>query len=508
MTVPVAVNTTTVPSNTTVGQTYPATTLEATGGTAPYSWAVSSGTLPPGLSLSPSGVLSGTTASAGTFDFTLQATDDTYPGATATQSYSVTVDPQPPGAYSPLTPVRICDTRAGNPSDLSGDAAQCNGVANAGETLSAGGTKTISVAGEFGVPADATAVVLNVTVVNPQTQGHLTVFPAGSSPPLASNINYGAGQTVPNLVEVGTGTNGDVSFNTLSQTDLAVDLEGYVAASAAGGSGAGLYTPLASPVRICDTRPGNPSGLSAPDNQCNGVDKAGETLGAGGTLGVQVGGDNGIPADASAVVLNVTSVNAQDPGHLTVYPQGAPLPVASNVNYQSGTNTANRVIVPLSASGGISVTSSAASDVLVDVSGYYSALDGSGTEFTSEGAPVRICDTRAGNPSDLSGAEDQCLGKTLGAGSTLTINVAGLAGVPSSGAKAVVVNLTGVGPSAQTHLTVFPTLPIPTTSDLNLVPGVTRANLVVATLSSTGTISIYNNSGSTDVLVDLLGWYS
>ena len=155
--------------------------------------------------------------------------------------------------------------------------------------------------------------------------------------------------------------------------------------------------------------------------------------------------------------------------------------------------------------GEISIFSSAPADVVVDVSGYYSASGGSGTEFTAEAAPVRICDTRTGNPSGLSGPSDQCGGNAIGTGRTLTVNVAGLAGVPSN-AKAVVVNLTGVAPTAASFLRVFPNnLPSPLVSDLNEAPGQIKANLVVATLSSTGTISNFNHSGSVDVVVDVLG---
>lgn len=122
---------------------------------------------------------------------------------------------------------------------------------------------------------------------------------------------------------------------------------------------------------------------------------------------------------------------------------------------------------------------------------------------------VRICDTRAGNPSGLRGLDAQCNGSPLGPSGTLSIQVAGLAGVPESGVRAVVVNLTGVSPSVPTFLTILPnTLPSPLVSDLDEVPGDVRANLVVATLSSTGTITIYNLAGNTDVVVDVLGWYS
>jgi hypothetical protein len=86
--------------------------------------------------------------------------------------------------------------------------------------------------------------------------------------------------------------------------------------------------------------------------------------------------------------------------------------------------------------------------------------------------------------------------------------VSGLAGVPS-GAKAVVINLTGVLPIAPTFLTVFPNSPpSPLVSDLDQVPGDVGANLAVATLSPRGTIEILNDTGSIDVVVDVLGWFS
>ena len=144
---------------------------------------------------------------------------------------------------------------------------------------------------------------------------------------------------------------------------------------------------------------------------------------------------------------------------------------------------------------------------MVDVSGYYSAAGGTGSQFSAEPAPVRICDTRAGNPSGLSGGANQCDNMTLTAAKTNTISVTGLAGVPSD-AKAVVVNLTAVAPTQGSFLTVFPGPTKPLVSDLNPAAGDVKGNLTVATLSPSGTISIYNNTGSVNVVVDVLGWYS
>ncbi len=90
----------------------------------------------------------------------------------------------------------------------------------------------------------------------------------------------------------------------------------------------------------------------------------------------------------------------------------------------------------------------------------------------------------------------------------MTVTVAGNGGVPASGAKAVVVNVTVVNPTAASALTVWPDgTTRPLASDLNFVPGQTVPNLVVVKLSATGQIDIFNGVGSTQVIVDVVGWY-
>jgi len=407
------------------------------------------------------------------------------------------------GDYTPLSPTRICDTRANNPSSLTGTAGQCSSANGADNAIAAGGTETIHVAGSFNVTADATAVVLNVTSVASNAPGFFTVFPAGAPLPNASNLNYVSGEVVPNLIEVGLGTGGEVSIYSSAQSDAVVDVEGFVHPPA-GDAPSGLYNPLPSPVRICDTRAGDPSGLTGANAQC-----LGERISGGGAIAVQVAGINGVPNTASAVVLNVTDVNPTAAGFLTVFPEGGAQPTASNLNFGAGQVTANRVIVPLSAGtspGQISIFSSTDTDVVVDISGYYSSAGGSGSTFTTEPAPARICDTRAG-VATLATGPNQCDAKSIGPGGALTIQVAGIAGVPSD-ATAVVVNLTAVAPSGATYLTVYPGPTRSFASDLNPATGEVRANLTLATLNANGSIDVYNNTGSVNVVVDVLGWYS
>ena len=89
----------------------------------------------------------------------------------------------------------------------------------------AGSVRELVVAGQAGVPLDATAVVLNVTVDRPDGSGFVTVFPCGGSLPLASNVNFVAGQTVANSVTVAVGLAGKVCVYTLTTTHIVVDVD-------------------------------------------------------------------------------------------------------------------------------------------------------------------------------------------------------------------------------------------------------------------------------------------
>jgi len=87
--VPPSITTSSLPDGT-VGAAYNAG-LSATGGTAPYSWGLASGSLPTGLSLNSSGSISGTPTSTGPFPFTIRVRDSSNPQQTATRSFTISV---------------------------------------------------------------------------------------------------------------------------------------------------------------------------------------------------------------------------------------------------------------------------------------------------------------------------------------------------------------------------------------------------------------------------------
>ncbi len=418
---------------------------------------------------------------AGRVDVTVGTAGGTS-GTSVADLFIYTVGGVDPTGYTPVAPVRICDTRSGNPSGLSGTAAQCNG-----KTLGAGAPLAVSVAGLPGIPpSGVTAVMLNVTATNPTSSGYLTVYPAGQVAPLASNLNFTSGETVANSVEVGLSAGGQVAVvSNALHVDVVIDVEGYV--SVAPAAGVGLYQGL-TPGRICDTRAGS-------GTQCTG-----HPMAANSTMTVRVAGLAGVPAGAVAAVLNVTATNTTQAGYLTVFPSGVP-PTASNLNWAAGSTVANLVVSELNSNGAITLYNhSGSTDVVIDVMGYYTPAGGVGGEFSALPTPTRICDTRAGSGT-------QCTGHPMAANSTMTVQVTGLAGVPA-GATAVVINVTATNTTSAGYLTVFPSGTPPLASNLNWGAGMTVPNLVVATLNSSGGVTVYNYAGSTDVVIDVLGYYS
>ncbi len=373
----------------------------------------------------------------------------------------------PPAAYTAVTPVRLLDTR------------------NGGGPLGPAASRNLTVAGVTpGAPSGASAVVLNVTVTNTTAASYLTVYPMGSTQPLASNLNWVTGETIPNLVSVQVGSGGAITiFNAVGSTDVVVDLEGYFAAPSGTAGGEVALTP----ARITDTR------------AASGFPNAGGTLAAGANITVQVTGAGGVPmSGVSAAILNVTVTNTSAASFLTIWPTTASRPTASNLNWTAGVTIPNRVIVPVSSLGRVSIYNAAGSaDVVVDISGYFTDSTASGKFFTSV-SPQRIADTRSalGCPA------------TLPAAGTCTLSLTGIPGLPST-ASAVILNVTVTNTTAPSFLTAYPsTASLPNASDLNWKAGQTIPNLVVATLGSSGAIGFYNAVGSVDVVVDIAGWFS
>ncbi|MGW1176219.1 hypothetical protein ACWD4P_21200 [Kitasatospora sp. NPDC002543] len=366
--------------------------------------------------------------------------------------------------FVPIDPARFLDTR--------------DGTGAPAQKVGPGGVVGLQVAGVKGVPATGvTAVVMNVTAVNPTGSGHVTVYPDGRPLPDVSNLNYEAGKIVPNLVTVPV-VNGKVDLrNSAGEVDLIADVTGYYTDGDTGSA----FSPI-TPARFLDTR----DGTGAPAQR----------VGPGGVVGLQVAGVKGVPATGvTAVVMNVTAVNPTGSGHVTVYPDGRPLPDVSNLNYAAGQIVANLVTVPV-VNGKVDLRNSAGEvDLIADVTGYYG---GSGSAF-SPTTPVRLLDTRGGVGARAG---------TVGGGGIVSVPVTALEGVPATGVTAVVLNVTVTEPTADSHLIVHPHgTARPAVSNINFTAGQTRANMVVVPVVD-GRVTFFNNWGDTHVIADLNGYFA
>ncbi|MET9438128.1 hypothetical protein [Streptomyces sp. NPDC006551] len=401
-------------------------------------------------------------APAGTWSLSVLAYDKEYPRG----SFTVTPPTTGPGTYKPITPTRLMDTRSGL------------GVPKG--KVGPGGTVTLQVTGKAGIPAaGVTAVVLNVTATGPTSGSFVSVYPDGTTRTSASNLNFTAGQTIPNLVVVPV-VNGKVSFyNRAGSVDLLADVAGYYTTDGTGST----YEPI-TPTRLMDTR----SGL--------GVPKA--KVGAAGTVTLQVTGKAGIPtAGVTAVVLNVTATGPTAGSFVSVYPDGTTRTSASNLNFTAGKTIPNLVVVPV-VNGRVSFYNHAGTvDLLADVAGYYTT-DGTGSTYEPI-TPSRLMDTRSGLGVPKA---------KVGPGGIVTLQVAGKPGIPATGVTAVVLNVTATGPTAASFVSVYPDGTTRTSaSNLNFVAGETIPNLVVVPVVN-GKVSFYNRAGTVDLLADVAGYYT
>jgi hypothetical protein len=251
----------------------------------------------------------------------------------------------PPGAaYAPVPPRRVLDTRDATLGEVSAPV---------------GRRRTVSqrVAGVGGVPADARAVAVNVTAVEPTAPGFLTLWPSGRSRPQASTVNFPAGALVGNFVlaEVGADGRADL-YNHDGDTHVVFDVVGYLPAGSP-------YAPM-TPARVLDTRNTSQGEVSSPVRRRQ-------------TVSQRVAGVAGVPVDAAAVVLNVTAVAPTHDTYLTVWPAGRDRPVVSSLNTAAGQVVGNLVIAEVGSNGRVDLYNhNGEVDVVFDVVGYVPARPG------------------------------------------------------------------------------------------------------------------------------------
>src|SRR5207302_782010 len=180
----------------------------ASGGTGPYTYAITVGASPSGLGISSTGVVSGTPTTPGTFSFTVTATDAN--GCYGYRAFNVLIASGVVAGRSlyVVTPCRIIDTRDSTP------------LANLA-------TRDVTVAGLCGIPNTAVAVVANITAVAPATSGFLAFYPTGAAWPGNSTLNYRTAKTRANNAILTLAGGKTTALNNGSTQHFIIDVTGY-----------------------------------------------------------------------------------------------------------------------------------------------------------------------------------------------------------------------------------------------------------------------------------------
>ncbi|MGE0886034.1 MAG: FG-GAP-like repeat-containing protein [Blastocatellales bacterium] len=472
-------------------------TFTQTAGIGTITWSVSAGTLPNNLSLNPStGVLSGTPTTVGSFTFTIKVTDAN--GCMGTREYTVIIISNGLMYYPLPKPIRLFDTRAPIPGfpacQYLSQPLAANGELVKNARITCDGVT---------IPANAAAIVGNATVITPAAAGFITLWPDGQARPPVSNLNFSAGQVVPNAFTVGLSGAGDFRVFSTSNADFAVDVTGYFAPPSAGGL---YYHPLPKPIRLFDTRatiPGFPA--------CEYLN---QPLVAGGELAKQarITCDGiTIPADAMAIVGNATVVGASGGGFITLWPEDQPRPPVSNLNYVTGQTVPNAFTVGLAPDGRFRVYSVANTNFIVDITGYYSPsptdANGAGLLYSPLSKPIRLFDTRATIPG-FPACEylNQALvanGELVKSAHTTCDGVT----IPAT-AAAIVGNATVVQPAGNGFITLWPDGQArPPVSNLNYVTGQVVPNAFTVGLNASGNFRTFSFAG-THFIVDVTGFFA
>jgi hypothetical protein len=320
-----------------------------------------------------------------------------------------------------------------------------------GTRLAAGVARAIDL-GSSGVPDDAVAVEINVTVDAPATAGYLVVFPCGSSVP-SSNLNFAAGQTTSNSAIVPLATGGQLCVMSTAATDVLVDVLRYFDSST------DRLTAVA-PVRLYDSRAARSSVIPA------------------GSVTEVTAAD--LPSGTTSLVVHLTATQSASYGYVTAYACGTAAPNWSNLNTEPGRDVANRATVDLPDHGALCVYNSSATHLVVDLDAAYTGS--TGASITAKN-PERIRDTRFGARPDAAAVTE--------------------VGVGAAGITAAALNVTVDGADTPGYLTVWPCdQPKPATSNGNYVAGTATASALTIAASATGTICVATSTAA-HVIIDL-----
>lgn len=358
--------------------------------------------------------------------------------------------------------------------------------------MSAGTTRTLALpqSNVCSIPATAKAFVVNVTLVPRGAVDYVTVYPGGDSRPEFFTVRSPDGQIVANSAIVKAGPNGTIQVYTTSNTDILIDISGYMTDSPASNL---VYYPL-TPCRVIETRaeyrpvtgPFGPPTMNARETRRFRFPNTPYCT---------------VPSGAAAYSVTITVVPPGALQYLTAWPAGGSQPNISNINSPAGRVLANNVILPASQDGSVDVFVFDRSDIIVDINGYFAPDDGVNGLYYFPVTQCRVADTQRA-PGTFGGPifENETT-------RSYQIPTSSCSGIPGN-ARGYSVNVTAIpNGSPMPFITVWPAgQPQPNASTLNAFQGQTVTNSVIVPASSNGSINVYTFR-RTHVVLDISGYF-
>jgi hypothetical protein len=434
-----------------------------------------------------------------------------------TYTYTLQCAGTPPpqaSSYKFITPARLYDSRPSGTSNPNPPFGVSSGKFNPNEI------RIIKAFGQFGIPNSAVAILASVQIDGAEGGGFLSVFPANLPDSNTASVNWyqsptpGA-RTVNNFVFIPLSATGDFKVKSGGgRGHVIIDVFGYLDTSFTNGN---IYKPVtAVNTRLYDSRPATTNTPPALLGAGTGKMVRGNASGTN-IRTINVNGQLGIPANASAVIVNVTASETVAGGYFALYPTAGTVPFVANVNWNDRTlpntniprDVANMAVVPLN-NGQFDVTiggnrPEAAAHLVIDVIGYLEPAIAPNVGFhILLSSQLRLYDSRSNEPnfpgSNLKGA--------LAPGQTRTITARGVLGVPAN-AKQIVVRVTIVNATGGGFLTLYPGTSVPNSSNVNTTgTSQTTANIAVVNINADGTITVRNGHPTSNLgfVLDVVGY--
>ena len=379
-------------------------------------------------------------------------------------SVSCSVSPTGPSSpenqvsgFNPTRPQRLIDTR--------------DGTGGLTAPVAAGCVLRIDTALIAEIPAEAHALSLSVTSVDAARLGYLTVYPCAAPRPGTSNINNRLGVAAANNVVVALDSTRAVCIFSYATTNVVVDLFGWFGSS-------GLQYVDVAPVRALDTR-------SAPRPDSGAGRMLANTPYTLPLAGVWV------PAEAEAVVANLTVASPLGPGFLIAYPCGTQPPLASNVNFLAVEDRAGSTMVGLGPAGDLCLLSNVDVHVVVDISAYFEPARFGPKTAVQPSAGVRLIDSRNGTGGWTT---------PMAAGEVRSFDPTPTS--PGDSVYAASLNVIATEAAGAGHLRVFPCSGVtPLVSSLNFPASGEATNLITVSTGRDGLICVFA-SVATQVVID------